>query len=39
VRKIDNRAVFEVPDILARILEGRAEPQDRLRRAEPVSSV
>ena len=39
VRKIDNRAVYEVPDILARILEGRAEPQDRLRRAEPVSSV
>ena len=39
VRKIDNRAVFEVPDILARILEGRVVPQDRLRRADALSSV
>lgn len=39
VRKMDNRAVFEVPGILERILEGRTVLQGRSRRAEHASSV
>ena len=38
VRAMDNRAVFEVPAILERILAGQAAPHP-LRRAEPASSV